>query len=88
VLAETDGDAQRAAGLFAEAAGGWLAYGQLLEHGRALLGAGRCRARLGDPGGRAALRDAHALFGRLGAQPLAAEAERLLHATQGDAAQS
>jgi ATP/maltotriose-dependent transcriptional regulator MalT len=40
------------------AAGGWLVYGQLLERGRALLGAGR-----------SALRDAHALFSRLGAHP-------------------
>jgi tetratricopeptide (TPR) repeat protein len=80
VLAETEGDAERAAGLFTEAAGGWLAYGQLLEHGRALLGAGRCRARLGHPDGLPALRDAHALFTRLGAHPLAAEADRLLQA--------
>jgi tetratricopeptide (TPR) repeat protein len=41
-------------------------------------GAGRCRARLGHPGGRPALRDAHALFTRLGAQPLAAVAAALL----------
>jgi tetratricopeptide (TPR) repeat protein len=79
VLAETEGDAGRAAGLFAEAAGGWLAYGQLLEQGRALLGAGRCRTHLGDPAGRPALHDAHALFTRLGAHPLAAEAAALLH---------
>jgi hypothetical protein len=84
VLAETAGDAERAAGPHADAAGGWLAYGQLLEHGRALLGAGRCRARLGDPGSRAMLRDAHAVFTRLGAHPLAAEAEGLLHAAPGD----
>ena len=84
VLAETAGDAEQAAGLHAEAAGGWLAYGQLLEHGRALLGAGRCRARLGDPGSRAMLRDAHAVFTRLGAHPLAAEAEVLLRAAPGD----
>ena len=79
VLAETEGDAGGAAGLFAEAAGGWLAYGQLLEHGRALLGAGRCRTHFGDPAGRPALHDAHALFTRLGAHPLAAEAAALLH---------
>jgi class 3 adenylate cyclase/tetratricopeptide (TPR) repeat protein len=84
VLAETAGDAEQAAGLHAEAAGGWLAYGQLLEHGRALLGAGRCRTRLGDPGSRAMLRDAHAVFTRLGAHPLAAEAEVLLRAAPGD----
>jgi tetratricopeptide (TPR) repeat protein len=78
VLAETEGDAGRAAGLFAEAAGGWLAYGQLLEWGRALLGAGRCRTHLGDPAGRPALHDAHAVFIRLGAHPLAAEAAALL----------
>jgi class 3 adenylate cyclase/tetratricopeptide (TPR) repeat protein len=80
VLAETEGDAERAAGLFTEAAGGWLAYGQLLERGQALLGAGRCCARLGHSDGRPALRDAHALFTRLGAHPLAAEADRLLQA--------
>jgi len=84
VLAETAGRAEQAAGLFAEAAGGWLAYGELLEHGRALLGAGRCRGRLGHPGSRSALRDAHALFTRLGAHPLAAEAGGILRAAPGD----
>jgi tetratricopeptide (TPR) repeat protein len=84
VLAEMAGDAERAAGLHADAAGGWLAYGQLLEHGRALLGAGRCRARIGYPGSRAMLRDAHAVFTRLGAHPLAAKAEVLLRAAPGD----
>jgi tetratricopeptide (TPR) repeat protein len=83
VLAETAGDAERAAGLFAEAAGGWLAYGQVLEHGQALLGAGRCRGRLGHPEGRSELRDAHDLFTRLGARPLAAEAGGLLQAATG-----
>ena len=67
-------------------AGGWLAYGQLLEHGRALLGAGRCRAHLGRPDAGAPLRDAHALFTHLGAHPLAAEADRLLQAASGDSA--
>jgi len=83
VLAETAGHAEQAAGLFAEAADGWLAYGQLLEHGLALLGAGRCRGRLGHPDSRSALRDAHALFTRLGAHPLAAEAGGLLRAAPG-----
>jgi tetratricopeptide (TPR) repeat protein len=78
VLAETAGDAERAAGLFAEAADGWRAYGQVLEHGRALLGAGRCLARLDRAEGPSALREAHALFTRLGARPLAAEAGTLL----------
>jgi class 3 adenylate cyclase/tetratricopeptide (TPR) repeat protein len=84
VLAETAGDAERAAGFYAEAAGGWLGYGQLLEHGLALLGAGRCRSGLGvEAGGRAALREAHAVFTRLGARPLAAEASGLLQAATG-----
>jgi class 3 adenylate cyclase/tetratricopeptide (TPR) repeat protein len=83
VLAETAGDAERAAGLFADAAGGWLAYGQVLEHGQALLGAGRCRGHLGHPDGRSQLRDAHALFTRLGARQLAAEAGGLLQAATG-----
>jgi hypothetical protein len=82
-LAETAGDAERAAGLFAEAADGWLDYGLVLEHGLALLGAGRCRSLLGLPDGRAALRDAHAVFIRLGARPLAAEAGGLLRAATG-----
>jgi tetratricopeptide (TPR) repeat protein len=78
VLAEAAGDAERAAGLFAEAADGWKAYGQVLEHGRALLGAGRCLARLDRPEGPSTLREAHALFTRLGARPLATEAGTLL----------
>jgi ATP/maltotriose-dependent transcriptional regulator MalT len=79
VLAEVAGDLARAAGLFDEAAGGWQAYGQVLEHGRALLGAGR--ARLGRADGPPALRAAHAVFARLGARPFAAEADALLRRT-------
>lgn len=81
MLAETAGHPEQAAGLFDEAADGWLAYGQVLERGRALLGAGRCRGHLGS---RPALRDAHAVFTRLGAHPLAAEAGTLLQALPGN----
>lgn len=47
VQAETDGDLGDAAVRYGEAAAGWSAYGHVLEHGLALLGAGRCLVRLG-----------------------------------------
>jgi hypothetical protein len=44
----------------------------------ALLGLGRCLARLGRPEAGPALRDARALFGGLGCGPLLAEADAWL----------
>jgi class 3 adenylate cyclase/tetratricopeptide (TPR) repeat protein len=78
VLAEATSDPEQAATRYAEAADGWKAYGHVLEHALALLGQGRCLARLGDPGAAPALRAAADLLTALGARPSAAEARSLL----------
>jgi tetratricopeptide (TPR) repeat protein len=78
VLAESAGDPEHAATLYNEAAAGWSAYGQVLEHVLALLGQGRCLAQLGRPDARPVLRVAHQRLITLGARPTAAEARDLL----------
>jgi len=78
VLAESAGDPEHAATLYTEAAAGWSAYGQVLEHVLALLGQGRCLAQLGRPDARPVLRVAHQRLITLGARPTAAEAKDLL----------
>ena len=78
VLAESTGDLEHAATLYTEAAAGWSAYGQVLEHVLALLGQGRCLAQLGRPDARPVLRVAHQRLITLGARPTAAEAKDLL----------
>ena len=78
VLAESTGDPSAAAGLYAEAAEGWRAYGQVLEHALALLGQGRCLAALGHPDAGDLLQAAHQRLKDLGARPSAAEASTLL----------
>jgi ATP/maltotriose-dependent transcriptional regulator MalT len=78
-LAESTGDPSRAAALFAEAAEGWGAYGQVLEHALALLGQGRCLTGMGGSEGEHMLRVAHDRLKALGARPSAAEAAALLH---------
>ncbi|MGH2995087.1 MAG: ATP-binding protein [Gaiellaceae bacterium] len=76
VLAEAGGEVEQAAGLYAEAAERWAEYGHVLEHGLALLGAGRCHARLGRSAESAtALDEARSIFVRLGAQPLVADVD-------------
>jgi hypothetical protein len=54
--------------------------GVVLEQGHALLGAGRCAARLGGAAAaaRGPLGQARAIFDRLGATALLAETDRLL----------
>jgi len=78
VLAESTGDPSAAAGLYAEAAEGWRAYGQVLEHALALLGQGRCLAALGHPDAGDLLQAARQRLKDLGARPSAAEASTLL----------
>ena len=78
VLAEARGELHDAAARYAEAADGWQAYGHVLEHGQALLGLGRCRLTLAEPGTEQALTQARQLFARLQATPLLAETDRWL----------
>jgi class 3 adenylate cyclase/tetratricopeptide (TPR) repeat protein len=77
VLAETTGEPERAAELYAAAAQGWETYGQVLEHALALLGQARCQARLGQTGAGAALEAAGRKLTGLGARRFAAQAARL-----------
>jgi hypothetical protein len=79
VLAESGGELERAAGLYAEAAEGWGRYRQALEHALALLGQGRCLTGMGGSEGKRVLRVAHERLKALGARPSAAEAAALLH---------
>ena len=58
VLAEARGELHQAAGRYAHAARGWQAYGHVLEHGQALLGLGRCRLALREPGNEQTLTEA------------------------------
>jgi tetratricopeptide (TPR) repeat protein len=81
VLTEATGEPESAAARYAEAAAGWNAYGQALEHALALLGQGRCLARLGRPDAQSVLRVAHHHLTTLGARPSAAEAGALLQRT-------
>jgi tetratricopeptide (TPR) repeat protein len=84
VLAETKGDLEVALGHYTAAATGWEEFGVVLEQGQALLGAGRCAARLEAAGsaraplGREVLGRARAILDRLGATTLVAETDRQL----------
>jgi class 3 adenylate cyclase/tetratricopeptide (TPR) repeat protein len=78
LLAEGRGDLSRAADVFADAAGRWEVFGHSFEQAYALLGLGRCRATLHDPGFADALRDAREVFSRLGAGPRVAECDSFL----------
>jgi hypothetical protein len=86
VLAEATDDPAGAADLYAEAAEGWDAYGQALEHALAVLGRGRCLLRLGRDEAAATLRDAQERLSGLGARLFAEEVATLLdRATEGRA---
>ena len=78
VLTEATGEPEPAAAGYAEAAAGWSAYGQVLEHALALLGQGRCLVQLGRRDAEPVLRVAHQHLTTLGARPPAAEASALL----------
>lgn len=75
MLAESAGELEAAADRYAEAAQRWADYGHVLEHGQALLGAGRCLRRLGRVNTTETLRAAREIFAGLAARPLVAEAD-------------
>src|SRR2546425_928005 len=81
VIAEVRERLEEPAAEFAEVAGAWQVQGCQVERAHALLLGGRCLVGLGR-GGEAArpLSEARAVFERLQARPLAAEAARLLAA--------
>jgi hypothetical protein len=81
VIAESRERLEEPAAEFAEVAGAWEVHGCQVERAHTLLLGGRCLVGLGR-GGEAArpLSEARAVFERLEARPLAAEAARLLAA--------
>jgi class 3 adenylate cyclase/tetratricopeptide (TPR) repeat protein len=79
VLAEIEGDQERASTGYQDAADRWEAFPAVLEHGLALMGAGRCLLALGRQNeGTERLRAARERFGALGAPPLIGEVDDLL----------
>jgi class 3 adenylate cyclase/tetratricopeptide (TPR) repeat protein len=78
LLAEAHGDLEPAAELHARAATNWMDYGSVPERGQALLGLGRCLARLQHPQAWDRLREARAIFVRLQARPLITESDSWL----------
>jgi class 3 adenylate cyclase/tetratricopeptide (TPR) repeat protein len=83
ILAEAREELEGAAGRYAEAAERWGGFGVLPERGHALLGRGRCLLALGSPAAREPLRQARAVFVRLGAHPLVAQTHDLLEPHEG-----
>jgi class 3 adenylate cyclase/tetratricopeptide (TPR) repeat protein len=78
ILAESSGQLEEAAWLYAQAAQRWERFEDAIERGRALLGAGRCQ--LGMRRFSEAVeqfRRAEEIFARLGARPLIEEADAL-----------
>ena len=67
ILAEAEGRAEEAAGLYREVSERWAAYGSIVEKGYALLGLGRC-------GDAKALVEGQAIFAVSGASPVVAQA--------------
>jgi tetratricopeptide (TPR) repeat protein len=79
LLAEQHGKHAEAAALFTDAAGRWERFEVPWEQAQALLGQGRCLLPLGRPTeAREPLRAARDIFASLGANPVLAEANRLL----------
>jgi len=79
MLAEIEGDQERASAGYQNAAERWEAFPAVLEHGLALMGAGRCLSVLGRQNeGTERLRAARERFGALKAAPLVAEVDDLL----------
>jgi uncharacterized protein with PIN domain len=80
-LAEHAGEHEKAAVLYAEAAGRWQQFGNVPECAHALLGQGRCLLALADPAAEEPLRQAAELFSSMGYRPALAETEALLEQT-------
>jgi class 3 adenylate cyclase/tetratricopeptide (TPR) repeat protein len=79
VLAEADGDHGTALERYVDAAARWGAFPSVLEHGHALVGAGRSLLALGRPHEAAErLRDARVRYASLQAAPLVAETDGML----------
>jgi class 3 adenylate cyclase/tetratricopeptide (TPR) repeat protein len=77
-LAEARANLEEASTLYDDAADRWARFGAVVEHGHALLGLGRCLARLGRAEAGQRLAEARATFARLDARWLVAETDRWL----------
>ncbi len=78
-LDEADGETDRAATRYADAANRWQSFGDLPEQGLALLGQGRCLLELSRPAEAAqVLHDAREIFSRCGMLPALEQTETLL----------
>ena len=87
ILAKAGDDPETALGLFEEAEALWAKFGHVVYRAEALLGAGRCLLALARSQEAAAkLREARDVFAGLGAGPLAADADLLLHRASGTVA--
>lgn len=81
-LREATEDLDQAISHYSDAVELWTALGHVVERAYALLGLGRCRLTAGDLQGVDDVLAARAIFAGLRAQPLIAEADRLLAANQ------
>ena len=77
-LAEAAGNHTEAASLYTDAATRWQQFGNVPEHGYALLGHGRSFVALSQAEAEKPLRQARELFTMLGYKPALTEAETLL----------
>jgi class 3 adenylate cyclase/tetratricopeptide (TPR) repeat protein len=77
-LAEAAGRQAEATELYAESAERWRGFGNVPERAYALLGEGRCLARVEKPDAEAPLREARNLFASMGYEPALAETVALL----------
>jgi hypothetical protein len=77
-LLEASGNPGKAITHYLDAAHRWTTLGHVVEHAYALLGLGRSRLSAGDTAGADDVLAAHRIFTDLRAQPLIAEADRLL----------
>lgn len=78
LLEEADGEHERAAGLFADAAHRWERFGSVYEQAHALTGYGRCLLAVGAPDAQTPLHEAREIFVRLKARPLIERTDQLL----------
>jgi class 3 adenylate cyclase/tetratricopeptide (TPR) repeat protein len=78
IEAERAHEHRRAAALYADAAGRWEQFTELIEQAHALLGQGRCLVAVGDPGADRPLRRGRALFEQMGARARVVDCDELI----------
>jgi class 3 adenylate cyclase/tetratricopeptide (TPR) repeat protein len=78
IVAESQGEFDTAASLYAEAERDWAAFGHVVEQAHATFGMGRCLAQMGAANAIGTLLGARQAFLKLGAAPLTAETDSCL----------